>query len=223
MTRVSALTFIVLALLAAPVAAEQAVPDNPGRQPDIERVVVELARRDAADAVLMQVQTPPRPPAPPPLTQAPALPSLRRRGSMVGYLDDAVIGTKLRLRYETAAENDVPDRAEFFYAKCGCYRDLDIDDPATIPRSPGPRPGAASDLDFQQVFLQGEVEAGARISFFAELPLRWIALQEFIPGTGGPFEDKGGIGDLRGGIKVALASERQPGRHAAAQGVLPDR
>jgi hypothetical protein len=27
-------------------------------------------------------------------------------------------------------ENTVPDRAEFFYAKCGCYQGLNPNDPA---------------------------------------------------------------------------------------------
>jgi hypothetical protein len=206
MTRVTALTVIVFAMLTRPVTAEQSASGDPARQPDIERVVVELARRAATAVAPIQVQAPPRPPSPP-ATPVPLVQSApRRRGSMVGYLDDAVIGTKLRLRYESAAENNVPDRAEFFYAKCGCYRDLPASDPAYDPEAPGPRPGAASDLDFQQIYVQGEVEAGERISFFAELPLRWIAPQEFLPGTGGPFPDKGGIGDLRAGIKVAMAA-----------------
>ena len=45
---------------------------------------------------------------------------------MVGYIDDPVVSSKIRVRFETGMHNRAPDRAEFFYAKCGCYRDLDV-------------------------------------------------------------------------------------------------
>jgi hypothetical protein len=149
-----------------------------------------------------------RTPATPSQTPVPPVdrPPIRRRGSMVGYIDDAVVGSKLRVRFETGTENDAPDRAEFFYAKCGCYQGLPPSHPFHDPEAPGPGPGAASELDFQQAFVQGEVATSDRVSFFAELPLRWIQPQTFVPGTGDPFDSQGGIGDLRGGVKVALVS-----------------
>jgi len=150
----------------------------------------------------------------------PERPPIRRRGSMVGYVDDAVIASKLRVRFETGLQNRVPDRAEFFYAKCGCYRDL-LGDPAFDPESPGPRPGAANDLDFQQVFVQGEFAAGNRLSLFAEVPLRWIQPQSFIAGTGGPFPDRGGLGDIRAGLKLGLAETDAQAVTLQLRGFLP--
>jgi hypothetical protein len=29
--------------------------------------------------------------------------------------------THFRLRFDAAFDNPIPDRAEFFYAKCGCF------------------------------------------------------------------------------------------------------
>jgi hypothetical protein len=149
-------------------------------------------------------QPPPPPPPPPPV---------KRRGSFVGYIDDAVVGSKLRLRFEIGLQNQVPDRAEFFYAKCGCYQDLDESDELFDPEAPGPRPGAALDLNFQQVFVQGEIALSERVSLFAEFPLRWIQPQSFqegglggLGGLGGEFPNQGGVGDIRAGVKAELVS-----------------
>ena len=54
----------------------------------------------------------------------------RRRGSMVGYIEDPVVSSKVRVRFDIGRHSHTPDRAEFFYAKCGCYRDLAHTDPA---------------------------------------------------------------------------------------------
>jgi hypothetical protein len=43
---------------------------------------------------------------------------------MVGYVEDATIESKVRLRFDSAFHDTAPDRAEFFYAKCGCYSGL---------------------------------------------------------------------------------------------------
>ena len=70
---------------------------------------------------------------------APALvPVRRRRGSMVGYIEDATVESKLRVRFDTASHNRVPDRAEFFYGKCGCYQFL-TGTPGLDPDAPGPQ------------------------------------------------------------------------------------
>src|SRR5688500_12922263 len=53
---------------------------------------------------------------------APVRAERRRRGSMVGYIEDATVRTQVRMRFDAGFGNDVPDRAEFFYAKCGCYQ-----------------------------------------------------------------------------------------------------
>jgi hypothetical protein len=125
----------------------------------------------------------------------------RRRGSMVGYIDDPIVSSKIRVRFETATHNRAPDRAELFYGKCGCYRDLNPDHPAYDPDASGPGPGAADDVNFQQFYALAEYAAGGRFSAFAELPVRWLQ-----PQTVGVFEDHSGISDFRAGAKFGLAT-----------------
>ena len=125
----------------------------------------------------------------------------RRRGSMVGYIDDPVVSSKLRVKFETARHNRAPDRAELFYGKCGCYRDLDPSNPAYDPDAAGPGPGAADDLNFQQFYVLAEYAATNRFSAFAELPIRWLQ-----PQTVGVFDDQSGVSDLRAGAKFGLAT-----------------
>jgi hypothetical protein len=139
-------------------------------------------------------------PAAPP---AAIVPAPQRRGSMVGYIDDAVVGSKVRVRFETAFHDHVPDRAEFFYAKCGCYQTTGAAN--QDPNAPGPAPGVVTDLNFQQMYLQ--VEYGKqRWSVFGELPTRWIQPQTFAGGGPG-FSNQSGIGDVRVGGKFALVSK----------------
>jgi hypothetical protein len=152
-------------------------------------------------------QTPP--PATPqgkpaPLQNTPT--TSRRLASMVGYIDDPVISSKVRLRYELGYQDTAPDRAEFFYAKCGCYRSPGAG-AAFDPNAPGPAPGAANDVDFRQFYVEGEYAPSRRLSVFAELPVRTVLPQSYIPGTGGPFPDATGIGDLRIGAKVGLSGD----------------
>jgi hypothetical protein len=125
-------------------------------------------------------------------------------GSMVGYIDDAIIDSQVRVRFEMGLGNHAPDRAEFFYAKCGCYRDLG-GTPNFDPDAPGPGPGVVQDMDFQQFMVEAEYAATSRVSVFGEIPIRWIQPQAFVPGLGS-FDDKGGFGDLRAGAKLALAA-----------------
>ena len=123
---------------------------------------------------------------------------------MVGYIDDAIIESQVRVRFEVGLGNHAPDRAEFFYAKCGCYRDL-AGTQFLDPNAPGPGPGVVQDLDFRQLMIEGEYAATNRISVFAEVPIRWIQPQAFLAGTGS-FGNQGGFGDMRAGAKLALAA-----------------
>jgi len=128
-------------------------------------------------------------------------------GSMVGYVDDAVPSTQLRLRFDAGFNDPFPDRAEFFYGKCGCFRGLPTNNPAYDPNAPGPGPGVARNLNFQQLYLYGEYAPLSRISAFFELPFRWIQ-PEFVEGTGS-FPNHGGVSDVSLGLKVAaLDTER---------------
>ena len=129
----------------------------------------------------------------------------RRRPSMVGYIDDPTVGSQFRIRFDTAWNMATPDRAEFFYAKCGCYRSLPPSSPAYDPAAPGPGPGVLEGMNFSQLYLLSEYQTGRHISVFAELPFRWIKPTDFIAGTGS-FGNQSGLADVHVGTKVSLAS-----------------
>ena len=157
-------------------------------------------------ALSLSAQTVTPPPAPPPRPKI--------AGSMVGYVDDAIVGSQVRIRFEAGFHNDVPDRAEFFYAKCGCFKLLPDSDTDKDNNAPGPGPGAANNIRFQQLYLQTEYAPSGRFSVFAELPFRWLQPQSFTgidrftengARGGRSLENPSGLGDLRAGVKAALA------------------
>jgi hypothetical protein len=122
--------------------------------------------------------------------------------SSVGYIDDAIIGTQLRLRFDAAYGNDRPDRAEFFYAKCGCFRELGVD-----PNAPGPAPPLngrdpattrfiETNVDYQDISLEFEYALVPEFSAFVEAPFRFLD-PEVNDNTAGP-------GDIQAGFKLAL-------------------
>ncbi|HVZ20359.1 MAG TPA: hypothetical protein VG871_04815, partial [Vicinamibacterales bacterium] len=130
----------------------------------------------------------------------------RRRPSMVGYVEDADVSTMVRVRFDAGFGMSAPDRAEFFYAKCGCYRGLPADSPAFDPNAPGPGPGIVTNLNFQELYIRGEyAPIAGRVSAFAELPFRFIQPDTFVAGTGS-FGSQSGISDLRFGVKGGLVS-----------------
>lgn len=156
-------------------------------------------------ALSLSAQTVTPPPAPPPRPKI--------AGSMVGYVDDAIVGSQVRIRFEAGFHNDEPDRSEFFYAKCACFK-LPPDSPDRDNNAPGPGPGAANNIRFQQLYVQTEYAPGGRFSVFAELPFRWLQPQSFTgidrftengARGGRSLENPSGLGDLRAGVKVALA------------------
>jgi hypothetical protein len=126
----------------------------------------------------------------------------RRRGSMVGYIEDAIIESKLRVRFDAGFHNTTPDRAEFFYAKCGCYRGLSPTNPAFDPEAPGPGPGIVDDLNFQQLYLYGEYAFSSRFSAFGQLPFRWLQPQAVT----GSVDERSGVDDIRAGARLGLAA-----------------
>jgi hypothetical protein len=129
----------------------------------------------------------------------------RRRPSMVGYIGDATIGPQIRVRFDAGFELNAPDRAEVFYGKCGCYRDLPVNHLAFDPEASGPGPGIAEELEYQQLYVLGEFAMNGRVSLYGELPVRWVQPQSFVAGTGS-FGNQSGLSDLRAGLKVALAA-----------------
>jgi len=152
---------------------------------------------------------------------APRTSPTRRRGSMVGYIDDATVESKVRIRLDSGFGTTAPDRAEFFYAKCGCYSGLPHDHPAYDADAPGPQPGSADDLNFQQFVVEAEFALGSRASVFGLMPLRWLQPQSFVPGTGGSFPNQSGFGDLRAGVKLGLADTATAGVTAKVQFYFP--
>ena len=145
------------------------------------------------------------PTAPSPQTSEPPKRKIER--SMVGYIDDAIIGSRVRIRAEAGWNAQFPDRAEYFYAKCGCYRSLvGTGLPAADPTAPGPQGGVATNLNFQQLYFEGEYAPSPRFSFFAEAPVRWLQPTSFVPGTGS-FGNQGGFGDLRAGVKASVLNK----------------
>jgi Putative MetA-pathway of phenol degradation len=141
-------------------------------------------------------------PSQPPSESAPKVP-----GSMVGYIDNPIVESQIRIRFDDAFEDQFPDRSEFFYAKCGCFRTLGP--PFLDPGAPGPGPGIPNSVNFQQLFMNVEYSPQRRFSAFVEVPIRWLQPQGFIPGDGGPFPNQVGLSDVTAGLKfAAVVSER---------------
>jgi Putative MetA-pathway of phenol degradation len=168
-----------------------------------ERLVSEAASRASDIPLAVDDTSQPAGQTPPP--SAPA--AGRRRPSLVGYIGDSSIGSQVRIRFDAGFEVTAADRAEVFYAKCGCYRDLPASHPAYDPDAPGPGPGIATELQYQQLYLVGEYAMNGRASVYGELPIRWLQPQSFVPDSGS-FESSSGLGDVKGGIKVALTAAR---------------
>lgn len=138
----------------------------------------------------------------------------------MGFIDDARVDSKVRVRVDSAFRVTAPDRAEYFYAKCGCYALLSTFSPNYDPDAPGPRPGAVNDLDFNQIDIFGEWAFGL-FSAFGQLPLRWIQPRSFIPGSGGSFPNQSGVGDLRVGVKIVAIETGEQSLTAQVQLYTP--
>jgi hypothetical protein len=179
--------------------AERAgLPDSPARE-------TTAPIGFAAEGVIQAPQPQQRPAAP-----APQIELSRRRPSMVGYIGDGVVRSQLRVRFDAGFEITDPDRAEFFYAKCGCFGRLPLGNANRDLDAPGPGPGIANDIDFQQLYLLGEAAVLPRVSLFAELPFRWLKPQSFVTGRAccppGDFSDSPGVSDLAMGAKLGLVA-----------------
>src|SRR5262245_56302268 len=125
-----------------------------------------------------------------------------RRPSMVGYIEDSTIGTGFRVRFDSARHITAPDRAEFFYGKCGCYTGLPSSLPIYDADAPGNPGGILIDGNARHLFILGEYAMMQnRGSVFVELPVRWLKPQSFAAGF---FDDQSGISDLRLGAKFGL-------------------
>jgi hypothetical protein len=83
--------------------------------------------------------------------------------SNTGYIDSAVPYTHLRMRFDAAFDNPVPDRAEFFYPQCGCFG----------PPASGP-PLEERSVDYQDFSPYFEYAWSNNFSAFVEAPVRSI-------------------------------------------------
>jgi hypothetical protein len=133
-----------------------------------------------------------------------AMCQLGTSSSNVGYIDDAIIGTQMKLRFDAAYGNNRPDRAEFFYAKCGCFRELGAD-----PNAPGPAPALngrdpnttrfiETNVDYQDINLELEYALSQEFSVFLETPFRFLN-----PDVN---DNTSGFADMQAGFKWALAT-----------------
>jgi hypothetical protein len=127
--------------------------------------------------------------------------------SMVGYIEDAIVTSEVRFRFDAAIHDDTPDRAEFFYAKCGCYRGLPAPTAANPtlpgdPNSPGPGTGIPNYVNFQQLYFYGEYAVVPKISVFTQIPVRFLQAKS-TPGAPPGFTNNAGFGDMFFGVKYA--------------------
>src|SRR5262249_55019919 len=101
-----------------------------------------------------------------------------------GYIDNAIPGPQLRLRYDTADDLRQPNRAEFFWAQ-------------PKPNGPGlPLPDPNVDYQELNAYVEFARSDEARYSIFFEVPLRAINPDINANNTG--------LGDVNAGFKYAL-------------------
>jgi hypothetical protein len=175
--------------------------DSPGAGEQRETVT---GNNGAADSRSQEPKPPePQKKKPPPVSKLPV--EIKRPpidASMVGYIDNAIVGSEVRIRFDAAFNDAFPDLAEFVYAKCGCYRGATGS--ANDPNAPGPGGGVPKNVNFQTLSFMGEYALNRRFSAFVEIPFRWIQ-----PSPAPAFPNGAGISDVQAGLKFAmLASSR---------------
>jgi hypothetical protein len=142
-----------------------------------------------------------------------------------GYIDSAIVRSRVRVRFDANYDDTSPDKAEFIYAKCGCFANP-INFPMAIvngrwngllarqmgydPMARGPQHGIIPHvpasaftgqprINYQEVATYLEYAPTQNFSGFIELPAR------FIQNTFGP--GASGWSDLNLGFKYALVAE----------------
>jgi hypothetical protein len=188
-----------LTLLAAPAAPAQTVynppycPPAPCLPPGYAPGVMPLT--PAPGMTPPSTATPPTTPTTPP-TQETAAPEA---ASPFAFAPES---SALALSGGTAAvaapgdaayDNNRPDRAEFFYGKCGCFKLAGLD-----PRAPGP-PKPETSVDYQELRPYLEFAAGNRASIFIEGPVRWVNPEQNA--------NEVGFSNLMFGTKIALLAQ----------------
>jgi hypothetical protein len=117
-------------------------------------------------------------------------------GRLPGYIDDARIRSRVRVRYDNMQDADEPTRAEFWYPTLGDFG-------GEGPVGGGVGAGAGQEVDLQELATYVEAAYGPRFSVFGEFPVRWVDEVNF---GGGPFDDgtQEGAGDFRAGLRYGL-------------------
>lgn len=110
--------------------------------------------------------------------------------TLPGYIDTAIVRSQFFLRYDSAYNANRPDRAEFFYAKCGCFG----------AGAPGP-PLPETRVNYQDITSYLELAANNRFSAFVEAPVRFLNPEQNA--------NAAGFADMNAGIKAALIASTQ--------------
>lgn len=118
--------------------------------------------------------------------------------SAVGYIDPALPISQIRLRADAAYGNNRPDRAEFFYAKCGCFRAAGLDPHADGPGG-GPPIAAETSIDYQDITSTVEYAPVQRFSMFVDVPVRFL--------NPTVLQNTAGLADMNAGLKYAFQYE----------------
>jgi hypothetical protein len=122
-----------------------------------------------------------------------------------GYIDSAIIQSRVRVRYDNATGANEPGRAGFLYPTLGQGQDY--------AGGRGPNGGvggggggggggaAGGDVDIEQISTYLEIAFRERFSLFIDVPVRFIGPITF--GAGSPFTDgtQSGAGDLSAGFR----------------------
>lgn len=177
--------------------------------PALANDIFHLASMPVANPENCQPEQTPYTPAPqellqPPATTAPlftpgqagleATNSFAAAGHTGGYIDMAMPVTMFRMQFDSFYGMTEPDRAEFFYPKCGCFARIP-NHPAFDPNAPGP-PEVETGIDYQEFRSHLEFAFSDRFSVFGELPVRFIN-----PDVN---DNTAGMSDLNFGFKYAL-------------------
>jgi hypothetical protein len=117
-----------------------------------------------------------------------------------GYVDSALIGDLFRFRYDSAYDDNRPERAEFLYPKGSYFHNPNmIPSPSLVdPHAPGPRLVETS-VDYHDLSAYLELAAGERLSGFVELPVRFLDPEQNAHTRG--------FADMNAGFKLALLSD----------------
>ena len=116
-----------------------------------------------------------------------------RTESATSYVDSAVVRNQFRFRFDSMYDFRLPDRGEFFYPKCGCFRTAGLDPNAKGPLLPEPN------IDSTQAYRSYlEYALTPNFSGFFEVPIIAINPQANA--------NESGFGDINLGLKYAFVN-----------------